>query len=338
MRTKLLFLTIFLFNLTSIAQNDTIISRDNNVLNGEIKEMDRGVLTFETSYSDSDFKIEWLKIKMIISEQKFRIINTDGNRYYGSIKKDTIHNKIIIADKKQGFIVTEIEDIVYLKQIDEGHIFDVMNLSLDLGYSFTKSNNLHQFNGSLNADYYRNKWGIAISTNSIQNYQDDAPKINRFTGNIDFKFFLRNDFFISAIGDYFSNTEQQLNLRGTYNLSVGHYFIRTNKVYFNSSIGIAYNFENYVEGIQNVESFEGSVKVEYNMFDMGDLNMFTNITAYPSFTEKGRFRLVSNLTAKYDLPRDFYIKGSYDYNYDNKPVEGATESDYVFTFGIGWEL
>ena len=338
MRTKLLFLTIFLFNLTSIAQNDTIISRDNNVLNGEIKEMDRGVLTFETSYSDSDFKIEWLKIKMIISEQKFRIINTDGNRYYGSIKKDTIHNKIIIADKKQGFIVTEIEDIVYLKQIDEGHIFDVMNLSLDLGYSFTKSNNLHQFNGSLNADYYRNKWGIAISTNSIQNYQDDAPKINRFTGNIDFKFFLRNDFFISAIGDYFSNTEQQLNLRSTYNLSVGHYFIRTNKVYFNSSIGIAYNFENYVEGIQNVESFEGSVKVEYNMFDMGDLNMFTNITAYPSFTEKGRFRLVSNLTAKYDLPRDFYIKGSYDYNYDNKPVEGATESDYVFTFGIGWEL
>lgn len=338
MRTKLLFLTIFLFNLTSIAQNDTIISKDNNVLNGEIKEMDRGVLTFETSYSDSDFKIEWLKIKMIISDQKFRIINTDGNRYYGSIKKDTIHNKIIIADEKQGFIVTEIEDIVYLKQIDEGHIFDVMNLSLDLGYSFTKSNNLHQFNGSLNADYYRNKWGIAISTNSIQNYQDDAPKINRFTGNIDFKFFLKNDFFISAIGDYFSNTEQQLNLRSTYNLSVGHYFIRTNKVYFNSSIGIAYNLENYVEGIQNVESFEGSVKVEYNMFDMGDLNMFTNITAYPSFTEKGRFRLVSNLTAKYDLPRDFYIKGSYDYNYDNKPVEGATESDYVFTFGIGWEL
>jgi len=213
-----------------------------------------------------------------------------------------------------------------------------MNLSLDLGYSFTKSNNLHQFNGSLNADYYRNKWGIAISANSIQNYQDNAPNTDRFTGNFDFKFFLRNDFFLSAIADYFSNTEQQLDLRSTYNASIGHYFKRTNKVYFNASVGIAYNYENYVNGVDNVESFEGSAKVEFNMFDMGDLNMFTSLTAYPSFTEKGRFRAVSNLTAKYDLPRDFYIKTSYDYNYDNKPVEGATESDYVFTFGVGWEL
>lgn len=338
MTTKVLLLIFTIFTIFSFAQNDTIISIDNNVLNGEIKEMDRGVLTFETAYSDSDFKIEWLQIKMIISDQKFRIIDTDGNRFFGSIKKDTIFNKIIIDDKSKGFTVTEIEKIVYLKQIDEGHIFDVMNLSLDLGYSFTKSNNLHQFNGSLNADYYRNKWGVAISTSSIQNYQDNAPKTDRFTGNIDFKYFLKNDYFLSAIGDYYSNTEQQLNLRSNYNVSIGHYFKRTNKVYFNASIGIAYNFENYVEGIDDISSFEGSAKIEYNMFDMGDLNMFTSITAYPSFTEQGRFRATSSLTAKYDLPRDFYIKTSYDYNFDNKPVEGATESDYVFTFGIGWEL
>jgi len=60
-----------MFCLSSFAQNDTIISKDNNVLNGEIKEMDKGVLTFKTSYSDSDFKIEWLKIKMIISNQNY---------------------------------------------------------------------------------------------------------------------------------------------------------------------------------------------------------------------------------------------------------------------------
>lgn len=338
MKYKLVLFFSIIISISSFAQNDTIISLDNNVLRGEIKNLDKGVLTFETSYSDSDFKIEWLKIKMIISDKKFRIINTKGDRFFGSIKKDTIHNNLIIADKKAGFIVSKIEDIVYLKQIDEGSILDIMNLALDLGYSFTKSNNLHQFNGSLNADYYRNSWGIAVTYNSILNYQDNAPNTERYNGNINFKYFLKNDYFLSAIGDYFSNTEQQLNLRSTYNVSFGHYFKRTNKVYFNASIGIAYNLENYVEGLTDVESFEGSAKIEYNMFDMGDLNMFTSITAYPSFTEKGRFRTVSNLTAKYDFPRDFYVKASYDYNYDNKPVEGAYESDYIFTFGIGWEL
>jgi len=336
---RLLLIILSLITIpATYAQNDTIISKDDNILRGEIKQMNKGVLTFKTSYSDSDFRIEWLKIKMIISDQKFRIITTHGERLFGNIKKDTIHEKIIIKDKERGFVRTDIEDIVYLKQIDEGSFLDIMNLALDLGYSFTKSNNLHQFNGSLNADYYRNKWGIAVTYNSIQNYQDNAPNTERYNANINFKYFLKNDYFISAIGDYFSNTEQQLKLRSTYNISYGHYFKRTNRVYFNASIGIAYNLENYVNGIENIESFEGSAKIEYNMFDIGDLNMFTSITAYPSFTEKGRFRAVSNLTAKYDLPRDFYIKTSYDYNFDNKPVEGATESDYVFTFGVGWEL
>ena len=338
MKTKVLLFFFTIFTIISFAQNDTIISLDNNVLNGEIKEMDRGVLTFETTYSDSDFKIEWLQIKMIISDQKFRIINTGGDRFYGSIKKDTIFNKIIIDDKDKGFVVTEIEKIVYLKQIDEGHIFDIMNLSLDLGYSFTKSNNLHQFNGSLNADYYRNKWGVAISANSIQNYQDNAPKTDRFTGNIDFKYFLKNDFFLSAIGDYYSNTEQQLNLRSTYNVSIGHYFIRTNKVYFNTSIGIARNLEDYIEGIDDIRSFEGSAKIEYNMFDMGDLSLLTNIFGYKSIDEGDRFRADFKFDIKYDLPYDFYIKLGYTLNYDSVPVEGAAESDYVLQTSFGWEL
>jgi hypothetical protein len=81
MKSKLILLLGLVIAYTSFAQNDTIISRDNNVLNGEIKDI-RGVLTLETSYSDSDFKIEWLEIKMIISDQKFQIILTDGERYW----------------------------------------------------------------------------------------------------------------------------------------------------------------------------------------------------------------------------------------------------------------
>jgi len=75
-----------------------------------------------------------------------------------------------------------------------------------------------------------------------------------------------------------------------------------------------------------------------NMFDMGDLNMFTSAALYPSITEKGRFRFINKFNLKYDLPRDFYIKATLDYSYDNKPIEGVTPDDYVYTFGIGWEL
>ena len=158
---------------------------------------------------------------------------------------------------------------------------------------------------------------------------------------LDFKYFMKNDFFSSAIADYYSNTEQQLNLRSTYNLSIGQYLIHTNKVYFNYSFGIAYTLEDFVDNPgspDDLKSIEGTVKLEYNMFDMGDLSMFTNITVYPSFSEKGRVRMISKFSAKYELPRDFYIRGTFDYNIDNKPIAGATPEDYVYTVGLGWEL
>ena len=344
MKHQILYLSLIvlaIFPIISNAQSDTLITKDNTRLYGEIKEMERGVLTLKTTYSENDFEIEWLEISQVISNRNFRITLNSGERLFGKILKDTTNQKVRISDYVAGNITTEIENVVYLKQVDDGKVFDIMNLSMDFGYSFTKTNNLHQLNGNIHADYYRNKWGIAGNLNVIRNIQDNAPSTKRTTGMLDFKYFMKNDFFTSLIADYYSNTEQQLNLRSTYNLSIGQYLIHSNKVYFNYSFGLAYTLENYVESTSNpdkLNSIEGTVKLEYNMFDMGDLNMFTNVTVYPSFSERGRVRMIAKLSAKYDLPRDFYIKGTFDYNIDNKPIEGANAEDYVYTVGLGWEL
>jgi len=336
---KLFFISlIILSTVQGYSQKDILITKDNTKLVGEIKELTNGVITMKTSYSDSDFKIEYLKVKRIISERTFRINLSNGDRYFGIITEDTISHQIRIFDPDIGFVLIQAEDLVYLKQIDDGNIFDILNLALDIGYSFTKSNNLHQFNSSLHADYYRKKWGLSGKVNTVQNIQDKVEPTKRTTGDIELKVFHKNDFFSSINADFLSNNEQQIDLRGSYNLSFGKYFIHTNKVYFNSSIGFAYTIENYSDTISDKQSLEGKIKIEYNMFDMGDLNMFTSISLYPSITEKGRLRFNNKFNVKYDLPRDFYLKASLDYNYDTKPIEGVTPDDYVYTFGVGWEL
>ena len=331
-------LSLFLISSSIFSQNDTIITNNNQVLVGEVKEMSRGVITLKTSYSDSDFKIEYLKIKQFISDRTFRFNLSNGDRLFGTISVDTSSKQLRIFDPDIGFVIIQVDELVYLKQIDEGNIFDILNLALDIGYSFTKSNRLHQFNSTIHGNYYRKKWGLAGSLNTIQNIQDNGDPTKRTTGEIELKLFYKHDFFGSVNANYFSNNEQQIDLRSTYNISYGKYFIHTNKVYFNSSIGFAYTFENFSDTISDNQSLEGKVKVEYNMFDMGDLNMFTSVSVFPSITEQGRVRANIKFTLKYDLPRDFYIKSSYDNNYDNKPAEGSSTDDYVFTFGVGWEL
>ena len=56
---------LMLCSITTMAQNDSLIFKNNNVIVGEIKSMERGILTIKTPYSDSDFKIEWENIKEI---------------------------------------------------------------------------------------------------------------------------------------------------------------------------------------------------------------------------------------------------------------------------------
>jgi len=73
------------------------------------------------------------------------------------------------------------------------------------------------------------------------------------------------------------------------------------------------------------------------MFDIGDLSLLTNLNAYPSITETGRWRVDYKIDTKYDLPLDFYIKINLTMNYDNRPAEAGRELDYVFTTGFGWE-
>lgn len=75
-----------------------------------------------------------------------------------------------------------------------------------------------------------------------------------------------------------------------------------------------------------------------NIYDVEDFDLNTDLKFYPSLSEKGRIRTDYNLTLKYDLPLDFYIKLGFSLNYDNKPAISGNEVDYIFTSGFGWEF
>jgi len=327
---------LFLVNLVS-AQNDTIISKDGAIIIGELKDMTKGVLTIETSYSDSDFKIEWNEISAISTERTYRIILNNGQRYFGTMHGD-INNGISIQDDLYGVILVKHDEIVYIKHIDVGGILDIMTVNLDIGYSYTKSNNFHQLNGALYADYNTNIWGFSLNATTIQSIQDDVSPTKRSTLDLGMKKFLRKSLYGGINTDFFSNNEQKLDLRSNYKLLIGNYFYRSNRQFLNSNIGISYTFENYADTIEDRTSIEGSVTIEYNAFDLGDLNFYSIITLYPSITDAGRLRSEIKSNLKYDLPRDFYIKLSLDYKYDTKPVAGTLPDDFVFTAGVGWEL
>ena len=157
--------------------------------------------------------------------------------------------------------------------------------------------------------------------------------------SVGLKYFMKHDWFYSLSGDFLSNDEQKLQLRSTVKGGFGKYVIHSNRMYFGGGFGLAFNNEKFNDvNNTNRNSLEAYVGLALDIFDVKDFNLNTDVTFYPSLTEGGRYRADYNLNLKYDLPLDFFIKLGLTYNYDSKPVEGASVSDYVFQSTFGWEF
>ncbi len=318
------------------AQTDSLILKNGNVIVGEIKEMKRGVMTIKTDYSDTDFKIEWDGVREIYTETFFLITTMNGHRYNGRIKSTGDEKMAIVTDSGEETEV-KMDELVDLQSVSKS-FWSRLYASIDLGYNLTKANNLKQFTLAAQINYIANKWSAGMNFDGLSSTQDETDPIKRWNGDLTYRYFLPRDWYLLGQLSFLSNTEQKLDLRTSGKLGAGNFIVHTNKSYWGLMGGLSFNNEKYSTETSNQQSLEGFAGTELNLYDIGDLDLLTNLTAYPSFTDAGRWRVDFSLNTKYDLPLDFYIKLGFNLNFDNKPVEGATSTDYVFSAGFGWEL
>jgi len=320
------------------AQTDSLVLSDQSSMAGEIKTMNRGVITIETDYSDSDFKIEWSHVKEIYTVTNYLLTLGDGSRYNGSLESLKSGKIAIITDDGQR-IETDRDNIVFMDDMDEG-FWSQVYFSFDVGLDMTKANNFNQLSARSTLGYAAKRWNIDGYYNTLYSSQDEIDDIKRTDAGVGYKYFLPHDWYPLVSVDFLSNTEQQLDLRTTGKVGFGKYVIHSNYAYWGFSLGANYNNENFsIDSVPGRKSWEGFLGTELNLFDIGDLSLLTKLFAYPSFTESDRWRADFNFDAKYEMPfdDDFYIKLGVTYNYDNQPTEGASEVDYILHTGFGWE-
>ena len=337
-----LILLLTLGNLAVFAQQDSLVMKSKEVLFGEIKSFDEGVLIIETAYSDKDFNVEWDKIVSIKTQGSFLVLSTKGDRYFGrlvSMKEDP--SLVMIMDEEAGNPVVKIDDIVFFKEIDDT-FWERLDLKMSAGYTLAKANDSHQFSANFEAGYLTNLFNYDIhfgAIRTIQTTEDITAKISRTDGGFGMVYFIVNDWFSVVRSDLLQSSEQKLDLRAITKGGVGHYPVKTNKMNLGLAAGIAWNYENYFN-LEDLDrnSAEAFLAAQYKIFDMGDLDLHTSAIGYPSLTEKGRFRTDFDFSLEYEFSFDLFINLGFVLNYDNQPTAGATSTDYVMTTAIGWKL
>ncbi len=336
MISRVYFTALFiLVSSMAFSANDSIVFNNGNFIVGEIQSMNRAVLTVETEYSDSDFKIEWSGVAEIYGVNYFLVSLSDGTRVTGSFASNP-DGKILLKGEITIYEV-DMDDIVFIKSVDQDFWSRVF-ASIDLSLSVAKANNLSQLNTRSNLGYIADLWSVSGSYSQLFSERDDVEPTRRTDASGSFSYFLPKDWYVPANISFLSNTEQKLDLRINARLGFGKYVIHTNQSYWGFSLGASYNDEKYSTEAEQRKSWEGFLSSELNLYDIGDLNLLVSATVYQGLTETERFRSDVKFDAKYDLPLDFYIRAGFTVNYDNKPAAGAGETDYVLESGFGWEL
>lgn len=324
-----------LISMTFFAQNDTLVFKNKDVIVGELKELKSNIIIMKTSYSDSDFKIEFDKVASLNLENKYSIILSSGERLYGTLKTKTPEKVLVINNGYQ--LEINLETIVILRKIEEG-FWNNFKGTLDFGYNLAQANDSEQFNFSSSLSYISDKWIHRGQYNQLFTTQNNVEDIKRTDWSLDTKKYLQKQWFVNSNLSFLSNTSQSLRARFTPSFGAGNYLIRNNKLFFLAGTGLTYNIEQYENAEEDKNSTELMLITQLNMFNFKDISFYVSAVGYPSLSEKGRFRTDMNFNLKYDLPFDFYIKSELSINYDNQPVLGGVKTDYVFSTGFGWEL
>jgi hypothetical protein len=89
--------------------------------------------------------------------------------------------------------------------------------------------------------------------------------------------------------------------------------------------------------VSNKNSGEALGAIEFNAFNIGDLNILAQFSVFPSLSELGRVRMNFRNDFKWDLPQDLYFSVGFTNNFDSSsPTDGTSTNDYVFSTSVGW--
>ncbi|GAO44009.1 hypothetical protein FPE01S_03_00480 [Flavihumibacter petaseus NBRC 106054] len=320
-----------------LAQKDSVIFKNGNTIVGEMKSLNNGVLTMETSFSKNDFTIKWSEIRSVFSDTRFLITLADGRRINGNLKSRPDSGRVVTADPGRTDIEVALEDIVFIKGL-KSDFWSRAKASIDVGMSLTKANNLRQFSVRSAVGYLADRWQLDANFNTLFSKQDSVEDTKRTDAAINYKYFLQHDWYLGASLSFLSNTEQALRLRTTGKIGGGKLLKHTNKSYWGVGGGLSVNNESFTNETPARNSLEAYAGTELNLFDIGDLSLLSSWYVYPSLTESGRWRSDFSFDAKYEFWKDFYFRAGTTVNYDNQPAVAGKETDFVFQFTVGWSL
>ncbi len=154
-------IAVFIFFIASIPfhtdaqKTDKVYLRNGDILTGEVKNLKLALLSFDVD-GPGKINIKWEKVIRIKSQRTFEIVLTDGEIFLGPL------DSAFFAAKH--FVLNDIVEVVPIRS----RFLRRLSGDVQLGFNYTKSNSILQYNFGGSIAYRIPKAEIGLDVNSFR--------------------------------------------------------------------------------------------------------------------------------------------------------------------------
>ena len=318
---------------------DLVILRNGNPVEGEVKSLRRGNLSFDTEEMDL-VSVDWDDIAFLTSAQFFEVETVDGRRLFGSLASADTATLVVAGDQRSDTL--DFQDVVAMASIESGFLART-NGYVDFGTNVARANNLASLLLKGRFAYRGPRWGFDVNGDTYFQRQESVDgegntfeqRTSRASGQLTLNRFLGARWAASGSGRVETNDELGLDSRLLALLGGQYLIVRNQGLELSVGAGGALNDEQFT-GEEKQTSGEVLLTVGFDAFDVGDVNIFTSLDTFTNPTD-GRFRANFDGRVSWEIFSDFYLGFTATNRFDSAPPsEGATKHDFQYGVTIGW--
>ena len=317
---------------------DIITLRNGDVLHGEIKSLDRGLLSVSTTFMGT-VKVEWRGVARIESPQFFEVETTTGTRLFGTMP-DGLEDEVIMVGAPG--LAEKLERIDVIRIVPLNQVFwERLDGFVDFGYTFARANRNTQFTLSSEVKIKSDKHDFGVDYSSQLTDSKDTDRRTRNDIAVTYGRALNDRWFGIGIAQYSQNDELDLDLRQLYGGGLGRHTVQNNRTLFSWWAGAGLTRERFFstgDPTNNVEAI-GVLEHSYFIFEGNETDLNTQIAFFPNLSDFGRIRINFQTRIRWEIFKDFTWNVTFRNSFDSRPpTEGTETNDFSLTTSVGFKF
>lgn len=331
--------TALLWSSPTAAAQDRVVLNNGVALEGEIKEARRGEVSFDNEELDV-VTIDLDDVRELTSPGFFEVTDAVGQVYRGALVAGD-SGTVLVGQGDQTTLLN-ISDIVHMLSFDAG-FWGRTNGHVDLGADMAAASSLRSLLLGGLFTYRGPRWGTRHSIDGYWQRQTTAGDLgaelvrttHRLALNSSVSRFLGR-WAVQASVDAEQNEELGLQSRLQIGLLGAYRVVRNQSVELSAGTGLGDNAENYVGEVTS-RSAEIIAAAVLDVFDIGDVDVYTSVLLYANTSEGGRFRGAVDGRISWEIIEDFTIGLSLVERLDSRPpARGTRKRDFQYGLTLGW--